>query len=138
MKHSKLRPSPNVDVSCPWLAASPDGIVMDPMLSTDKQKGCLEVKCPTLCEVVDLSCLQKKLVVLSPKKKNWRNAVVNHTLLLLSNATEMHITRLQFIVWSPIEDAFVQRVYYNKSFMENIIATAQAFYFEKQLPSVIS
>ena len=54
--------------------------------------------------------------------------------------TEMHVTRLpwcDFVVWSPIEDPLVQRVYYNKDFMEMAISRAQTFYFEKYLPSVI-
>ena len=32
-----------VDVSIPWLAASPDGNVLDPTQRADRQKGCLEV-----------------------------------------------------------------------------------------------
>ena len=39
-----------VDVLIPWLAASLDGIVLDPTQHADRQKGCLEVKCPILCE----------------------------------------------------------------------------------------
>ena len=59
----------NVDESSPWLAASPDGIILDPTQSADSQKGCLEVKCPILCEkslILDLSrnnstfCLKEK------------------------------------------------------------------------------
>ena len=37
-----------VDVSLPWLTASPDGIVMDPKHG----EGCLEVKCPLSCETI--------------------------------------------------------------------------------------
>ena len=44
----------SVDPSVPWLAASPDAIVVDP--TQDHQKrGCLEVKCPYTCEK---NCLQ--------------------------------------------------------------------------------
>ena len=41
-----VRQCGQVDVSLPWLAASPDGIVMDPKHG----EGCLEVKCPLSCE----------------------------------------------------------------------------------------
>ena len=41
----------SVDPSMPWLAASPDAIVVDP--TQDHQKrGCLEVKCPYACEKI--------------------------------------------------------------------------------------
>ena len=46
----------------------------------------------------------------------------------------MHVTRVQwcdFVVWSPKDDTFVQRVYYNKSFMENATVKARPFYFKK-------
>jgi len=39
-----------VDTSLPWLAASPDGIVMDPIHG----EGCLEVKCPLSCQMISV------------------------------------------------------------------------------------
>ena len=39
-----------VSPSEPWLAASPDGIVTNPLNSTTQHRGCLEVKCPILCK----------------------------------------------------------------------------------------
>ena len=129
-----------VDVLIPWLAASLDGIVLDPTQHADRQKGCLEVKCPILCERSLMLDVCKKCFVLSLKEKR-RDGIVQYTLLLLSNTDEMHVTKLSwgdFVVWSPLEDPFVQRVYYNKSFMEMAISRAQAFYFKKYLPSVIS
>ena len=54
-----------VDASIPWLAGSPDGIVTDPTQSIDKQKGCLEVKCPILCEnTLMLDVSRKECIVL--------------------------------------------------------------------------
>ena len=43
-----------VDTFAPWLAASPDRIVLD---STQKEnkKGCLEVKCPLSCEKITIT-----------------------------------------------------------------------------------
>ena len=39
----------HVASSEPWLAASPDGIVVDMSLSSQR-RGCIEVKCPLVCE----------------------------------------------------------------------------------------
>ena len=39
----------HVDSFEPWLATSPDGIVVDMSLSSQR-RGCLEVKCPFVCE----------------------------------------------------------------------------------------
>ena len=52
----------------------------------------------------------------------------------------MHVTHLpwcDFIVWSPIQDLFVERVYYDPVFMKAAVLKAQAFYFEKLLPLVV-
>ena len=41
----------SVDPSMPWLAPSPDAIVVDPTQDYQK-RGCLEVKCPYTCEKI--------------------------------------------------------------------------------------
>ena len=130
----------HVDESSPWLAASPDGIVLDPTQSGDNQKGCLEVKCPILCQKSLISDVYRKSSPFCLKEENGEIQLSTTHAYYYQIQTEMHVIRLQwcdFVVWSPIEDTFVQRVYYNKPFMENIIAKAQAFYFEKYLPSII-
>ena len=129
-----------VDESSPWLAASPDGIVLDPTQSGDNQNGCLEVKCPILCQKSLISDVCRKSSSFCLKEENGEIRLSTTHAYYYQIQTEMHVTRLQwcdFVVWSPIEDTFVQRVYYNKPFMENIIAKVQAFYFEKYLPSII-
>ena len=52
----------------------------------------------------------------------------------------MHVSKLpwcDFVVWSPVNDLFVQRVYYNKQFMEEVLSKARSFYFNVYLPSVV-
>jgi len=122
------------------LAASPDGIVLDPSQSSDNQKGCLEVKCPILCETSLISDVSRRNSTFCLKDKNGEMQLSTTHAYYYQVQTEMHVTRVQwcdFVVWSPIDDTFVQRVYYNKSFMENAIAKAQTFYFEKYLPSIV-
>ena len=53
----------------------------------------------------------------------------------------MHITHLpwcDFVVWSPTQEPFVQRVLYDAGFMTTALRKARNFYFDKFLPSVIS
>ena len=128
-----------VDSSEPWLAASPDGIVVDMSLS-NQSKGCLEVKCPLVCErtafvdackTVAAFCLVQDGEHLSLSKSHGFYYQVQ---------TQMHITRTMwcdFVVWSPTQDPFVQRVQYDVSFMNIALSKARNFYFDKFLPSVI-
>jgi len=131
----------NVDESSPWLAASPDGIILDPTQSADSQKGCLELKCPNLCEkslILDLSRINSTFCL---KEKNGKMQLSSTHAYYYQIQTEMHVTRLpwcDFVVWSPKEDIFLERVYYDKAFMDDTMANAQAFYFKKYLPSIIS
>ena len=53
--------------------------------------------------------------------------------------TQLHVTGLpwcDFCVWSPIGDPFVQRITYNKEFMDKVLVKAQKFYFDKFLPAI--
>ena len=130
-----------VDVSIPWLAASPDGVVLDPTQYADKERGCLEVKCPILCEKSLMLDISRKNASFCLKEKNGEMELSSAHSYYYQIQTEMHVTRLlwcDFVVWSPIENPFVQRVHYNKAFMEMAISRAKMFYFEKYLPSVVS
>ena len=52
----------------------------------------------------------------------------------------MHVTNSKwcdFVVWSPLDQPFVQRVRYNPEFMNKAIAKAQKIYFDKFLPAVL-
>jgi len=120
-----------VDKTLPWLAASPDRIVYDPS-EKDNQQGCLEVKCPFSC---------KKRTVLEATRDVPAFCLIEQdgeVFLSKSHAyfyqvqTEMHVTNSQwcdFVVWSPIDKPFVQRIRYESEFMSNAIVKAQKFYF---------
>ena len=94
----------SIDPSTPWLAASPDAIVVDPTQKHQK-RGCLEVKCPLSCE--------KMLFVDGCKNISRFCLVLNNGELSLSRThacyyqaqTQMHVTHLSwcdFVVWSPM------------------------------------
>ena len=53
--------------------------------------------------------------------------------------TQMHVTCLNwcdFCVWSPLGEPFVQRIEYDKAFMDKALTKAQNFYFNKFLPAI--
>ena len=82
-----------VDPSLPWLAASPDGIVLDPTQCADKQKGCLEVKCPISCEKSLMLDVCKKNALFCLKENGEIQLFSAHS-YYYQIQTEMHITRL--------------------------------------------
>ena len=52
----------------------------------------------------------------------------------------MHVTHLpwcDFVVWSPIQDVFIELVLYNPAFITPAISKAEDFYFNKFLPSIL-
>ena len=54
--------------------------------------------------------------------------------------TQMSVTKCKwcdFVVWSPVDAPFVQRIEYDEAFMKKAILQAQQFYFEQYLPAVV-
>ena len=84
-----------VDASAPWLAASPDGIVLDPTQSEHK-KGCLEVKCPFTCEKMTIldACRQVKAFCLI--EKNGKMYLSESHGYFYQVQTQMHVTNLKW------------------------------------------
>jgi len=128
-----------VDVSLPWLAASPDEIVSDPTLKENNQ-GSLEVKCPFSCEKIAITkaCRTVPAFCLVMSKDGSMCLSESHS-YFYQLQTQMHVTDLQwcdFVVWSP-HDIFVQRIKYDPVFMKSAISTAGKFYFQHFLPAVV-
>ena len=48
-----------IDPADSWLAASPDGIVLDPT-EQEHQRGCLELKCSYVCEKLTITDVCRK------------------------------------------------------------------------------
>ena len=71
-----------VDPSLPWLAASPDGIVLDPTQCADKHKGCLEVKCPISCEKSLMLDVCKRMLCFALRRRTERCKCLVHTLII--------------------------------------------------------
>ena len=129
-----------VDPSQPWLAASPDGIVLDMSLG-DQNKGCLEVKCPLVCEKIALTEACRTTAAFCLVQHGDQMCLSKSHGYYYQVQTQMHVTHLQwcdFVVWSPIQEPFVQRVQYDAPFVNTALSKARSFYFEKFLPSVVS
>lgn len=129
-----------VSSSEPWLAASPDRIVTDPLQSTNQCRGCLEVKCPILCKQKSIADVSRDNSSFCIVEKSGKMVLSSSHSYYYQIQTQMYVTNLpwcDFVVWTPVEDLFVQRVYYCKSFMEEAISKARSFYFNIFLPSAV-
>ena len=129
----------SVDPSMLWLAASPDGIVYDPMEKHHK-RGCLEVKFPFSCEKVLFDVTYKEV-------QNFC-LVSNKSTMSLSRShayyyqvqTQMCVTQLHwcdFVIWSLIQTVFVECIVYDLVFMKAALHKTQAFNFDTLLPSIL-
>lgn len=125
-----------VDLSLPWLAASPDGIVIDPT----QGEGCLEVKCPLSCETINVEEACRKVTAFCLIEQDGYIHLSQSNAYFYQIQTQMHVTKCKwcdFVVWSPLSAPFVQRIEYDSVFMKGAILKAQKFYFEKFLPAVV-
>ena len=125
-----------VDVSLPWLTASPDGIVMDPKHG----EGCLEVKCPLSCETITVQEACKKVTAFCLIDEKGVITLLKAHSYFYQVQTQMHVTKCKwcdFVVWSPLGAPFIQRIEYGSGFMSGAIFSAQKFYFEQFLPAVV-
>jgi len=128
-----------IDPSVPWLAASPDAIVLDPT-QQQQNKGCLEVKCPFSCEKVLFEAACKSISGFCLVLNNGEMSLSRTHAYYYQVQTQMHVTRLpwcDFVVWSPIQDVFIERVLYDPAFITPAISKAENFYFNKFLPSAL-
>ena len=123
----------------PWLAASPDRIVIDPS-KKEKRQGCLEVKCPFSCKEKTILEATRNVSALCLIEQDRGLCLSESHAYYYQIQTEMRVTNSKwcdFVVWSPLDQPFVQRVRYNPEFMNKAIAKAQKIYFDKFLPAVL-
>ena len=111
-----------INPAIPWLAATPDSIV-----EIDQEMGCLEVKCPFLCKTKQIAvaaleqssfCLQSNDGMLQLKRTHQYFYQVQ---------TQLFVTRLlwcDFVLWSPSDVIYVERIFYNQSFIEDAVSNA--------------
>ena len=102
-----------------WLAGSPDAIVYN-STEVNHQKGCLEVKCPYVCEKrsikdackeVSAFCLMEKEDILQLSKSHA---------YLYQVQTQMYVTGFHwcnFFIWSSTGESFLQRINYDAVLM---------------------
>ena len=128
-----------VDSSESWLAASPDGIVTG-LTSGGQDRGCLEVKCPLSCEKMTFHNVCSTVSSFCLTEDGAQMFLSKEHAFFYQIQTQMHVTKLHwcdFVIWSPVQEPFVQRVKYDFSFMKTTLVKARKFYFEKFLPSVL-
>lgn len=129
-----------VDKLTPWLAASPDGIVTD-LSEANHSKGCLEVKCSYVCEKRRVTDACRNVNGFCLTEVDGRIELSKSHMYFYQVQTQMHVTYLHwcdFCVWSPLGEVFVQRIKYDKVFMDTALVKAKNFYFNKFLPAITS
>lgn len=129
-----------IDPHTPWLAASPDRIVLDSTLS-EENRGCLEVKCPFICEKRSIVEANRNIPAFCLVEQNGYIHLSKLHPYFYQVQTQMYVRNLKwcdFVVWSPVQDPFVEQIHYDASFMKKAVSKAEEFYFKQFLPSVIS
>ena len=127
-----------IDKEFPWLAASPDGIVTD-LSRASHGKGCLEIKCPYVCEKQTVSDACRNISGFCLTVKDGRTELSKSHMYFYQVQTQLHVTGLlwcDFCVWSPVGEPFVQQIEYDKAFMDKALKKARKFYFNKFLPAI--
>ena len=129
-----------VDLEFPWLAASPDRIVIDPSENKEKKQGCLEVKCPLSCQKMTIVEACRKVSAFCLIEEDGGMFLSRSHAYFYQVQTEMHVTNCKccdFVVWSPLHQPFIQCVSYDPKFMKMSIMKAHKFHFDQFLPAVL-
>lgn len=123
-----------VDIDCPYLGATPDGLIEDGM-------GIVEVKGPKSCEN-----LTPEESITSGKFRFWtldkeKKAIVNkRNAYFFQIQGQMHITRRKyclFVLWTR-KGLKYEKVDVDDSFWNNIMKQKlQDFYFDCMLPELV-
>ena len=128
-----------VDKVFPWLAASPDAIVTD-FSKASHSKGCLEIKCPYMCERQTVTDACKNIKGFYLTDVDGRTELSKSHMYFYQVQTQMHVTCLNWCDFCLVTIRrtfnFVQRIEYDKAFMDKALTKAQNFYFNKFLPAI--
>ena len=118
-----------VDKIFPWLAASPDAIIND-FSKASHSKGCLEIKYPYVCERRTVTDACKNINWLYLADVDGRTELSKSHIYFYQVQTQMHVTCLNwcdYCIRSPVGEPFVQRIEYDKAFMDKALTKAQNF-----------
>ncbi|XP_075744414.1 uncharacterized protein LOC119159810 [Rhipicephalus microplus] len=123
-----------VDPEQPWLGASPDAIVYDPV--EDPPWGCVEIKCLYSLKDADegelLSCQD-----ICVSFDSWNNPALKQTHPYFAQVMgQMAITKLQWADFVMYDENYicVQRVQFDKKVWHEIKAKLDKFSFDTPLP----
>ena len=132
-----------IDHSMPWLAASPDAIVLN-FSESNYKRGCLEVKYPYACEKQTIKDACKVVNGFCLVEIEGKPKLSKTHMYFFQVQTQMHVTSLQwcdFFVWSPMGEPFVQSIKYDAVIMAEILLKAHNFFistsFYQQLHLII-
>ena len=123
-----------IQAACPWLGASPDGIVF----VGGVPQRLLEVKCPyqlkdgkSLDDYIrsKSSCLKKEDGSISLRKSHSYFYQVQVQMFVCD------LKECDFVVWSP-EWLFVQRINIEDVLLKSVLTKLSAFYFDHLLVSL--
>uniref|UniRef100_A0A1A8P6V8 YqaJ viral recombinase domain-containing protein n=1 Tax=Nothobranchius rachovii TaxID=451742 RepID=A0A1A8P6V8_9TELE len=109
-----------VHPDAPWIGASPDGIIFDPL--GQPQFGLLEIKCPNIKKYVDTPYLKVISGTLQLKPSHAYYWQVQGQLLTTG------MSWCDFVV-SAQEDVFIQRIQRDEGVMETMKCKIDMFYF---------
>lgn len=97
------------------------------MSLNDQNKGCLEVKCPLVCEKMAFADASKTVTGFAL----CQMCLSKSHGFYYQIQTQMHITHLPWcdlVVWSPYQEPFMQHVQYDAFFMKTALVK-KACYF---------
>ena len=125
-----------INVAIPWLAATPDSLV----IIDGEDMGCLEVKCPFVCAKKPITAAAMEKTFCLHTNSNGELQLKRSHQYFYQVQTQLFVTRLSwgdFVLWAPGGDIHVERIFYDQAFIEEAISKARVFYFDKFLPSVV-
>ena len=128
-----------VRVDCPWLGASPDGLVYDP--TEDPPEGIIEIKNPYSVRNLTLreAATGKSGFCLEiTKEKNCLQLKKNHDYYYQIQCTLFCTNRQWCDLVVRAKDMHTERLYFDKDFWKEALRKLKQFYFTAILPELAS
>ena len=147
-KHPKARVDTtgiNIDLTNCWLAASPDGLVIDP--TTPNPEGLLEIKCPYRAKdkpLVDIctDSKQKSSFFMEYNSQTGTFTLKRNHSYYYQVQGQLHVmgrSWCDFYVWTPrVGDRVVERIVRDTAFWNSIFPSLRRFYYGSLLPELVN
>lgn len=134
----------HIDMNNSWLAASPDGLVIDPTVA--KPEGLLEIKCPYSAKdkhLVDICTdnKQKSSFFMAYNSQTGQFTLKRNHSYYYQVQGQLHTTGrswCDFYVWTPRDgDQVVERIYRDTGFWSNMFPILRRYYYGSMLPELV-